>query len=152
MMLKHLIDLQLLADNPCKILSLRLDCIATDIVNSICIPEIRPRIIAGIVRSLASASIPQYRSQAHITFAMEFLGCSFSLPVSDENIEIMELSLVVYRKWLGLSCEHWPGRVVIPDFSRASIQGCYQDILKHLSLPLEKRPIPSMCSDTYLAG
>lgn len=78
----------------------------------------------------------------HIKLAMEFIGSCFGLPLNEESIQFIEISLNIYRKWLGLSISETL-KIQVPSNFNDCCQTCYQKIIKHISLIFEKRLIPS---------
>ena len=74
---------------------------------------------------------------------MEFLGSSLYLPLTEESLQAIELSLMIYKTWLGLSCsEAW--KLVVPECLRQNQQWVFREITKQLSIIFEERTVPSM--------
>jgi hypothetical protein len=73
---------------------------------------------------------------------MEFLGASYTLPLTEDAIQIMEVSVMITKKWCHLSCaEAW--KIVCPAKLQANPQPFYQELIKQLSLLFDRRNVPS---------
>ena len=80
--------------------------------------------------------------QDHIRFALEFLGSSLSLPPAEDCFQTIELTLIIYKSWLGLSCSaSW--QLAIPEHFADNKQQFYQIIIRQLSVLFEDRAAPS---------
>ena len=73
---------------------------------------------------------------------MEFLGSCLSLPLTEVNIPLMETSIAIYNKWLGLSSDDSVCEIV-PELLNMDPQFFYQAIIEHLSMVFERRNLPS---------
>eukprot|EP01022_Parablepharisma_sp_SALTPOND_P028472 TRINITY_DN71015_c2_g1_i1.p1 TRINITY_DN71015_c2_g1~~TRINITY_DN71015_c2_g1_i1.p1 ORF type:complete len:1027 (-),score=106.69 TRINITY_DN71015_c2_g1_i1:12447-15527(-) len=76
------------------------------------------------------------------------MGSSLYLPFTDELVPTIELSLIIYKKWLGISGAG-NAKVVVPDCLKEERQQFYQDIIKQLSVIFEKRTNPKSATDKY---
>ena len=117
--------------------------------DNLCHEILKDEVIDRMVNSLKST--PMYKSdvfylmkplQAHVTFSLEFLGASLFMSLSEKNLQIMEYTLNIYKKWLLLNCsKDWP--IVIPPIFTKRPQFLYQEIIKQMSGIFEKRIVPS---------
>jgi len=77
------------------------------------------------------------------------MGSALYLPFSDDLIPTIELSLAIYKKWIGLYSP-LAIKVTIPDCLKDDKQRFYQEIIKHLSIIFEKRTNPKSSTEKYL--
>ena len=71
------------------------------------------------------------------------MGASFSLPVTEKTIPVMETSLMVYKKWLMLASSEDINISLPENKSLVTTQFFYQEAIKHISIVFEKRLVPS---------